>query len=80
METVDSEQAKARLSELLDKVETGEEVVITRRGAPVAQLSPAARFSKPPFPFRELAEFRASMPRLKRPSVEVLREIRDEGR
>ena len=80
METVDSEQAKARLGELLDKVETGEEIVITRQGAPVAQLSPAAGSGKPPFPFRELAEFRASMPRLKRSSVEVLRELRDEGR
>ena len=79
METVDPEQAKARLGELLDMVEAGEEVVITRRGAPVAQLSPAARFSKP-LPLRELAEFRASMPFQKRSSVEVLREIRDEGR
>ena len=34
METVDPEQAKARLDELLDMVETGEEVVITRRGVP----------------------------------------------
>lgn len=78
METVDTEQAKARLDELLDMVETGEEVVICRRGAPVAHLSPAGRSSKP-LPLRELAEFRASMPRLKRSSVEVLRELRDEG-
>ncbi|MYE02980.1 MAG: type II toxin-antitoxin system prevent-host-death family antitoxin [Alphaproteobacteria bacterium] len=79
METVDSEQAKARLGELLDKVETGEEVVITRRGAPVAQLSPAARFSKP-LPLRELAEFRASMPWSEHSAADLLREIRDEGR
>ena len=78
METVDPEQAKARLDQLLDMVEAGTEVVIARDGKPVAQLSPAARFSKP-LPLRELAEFRASIPRLKRPSVEVLREIRDEG-
>ena len=32
-----------------------------------------------PLPLRELAEFRASMPRLKRSSAEVLRELRDEG-
>ena len=80
METVDSEQAKARLDQLLDMVEAGKEVVIAREGKPVAQLSPAARSGKKPFPFRELAEFRASIPRLKRPSVEVLRELRDEGR
>ena len=34
--TVNLAQAKARLSELLDKVENGEAVVITRRGRPVA--------------------------------------------
>lgn len=78
METVDMEQAKVRLDELLDMVETGEEVVINRRGAPVAHLSPAGRTNKP-LPLRKLADFRASMPRLKRSSAEVLRELRDEG-
>lgn len=32
--------AKARLSELLDRVERGEELIITRRGKPVARLGP----------------------------------------
>ena len=36
MVTVNLAQAKARLSELLDKVEAGQEVVITRRGKAVA--------------------------------------------
>ena len=35
-------EAKTNLSELLDRVERGEEVVITRRGRPVARLVPAA--------------------------------------
>jgi prevent-host-death family protein len=33
-------EAKNRLSELLDRAERGEEVVITRRGKPVAKLVP----------------------------------------
>ena len=33
-------EAKNRLSELLDRAERGEEVVITRRGKPVATLVP----------------------------------------
>ena len=33
-------QAKNRLSELIRAVENGESVVITRRGKPVAQLTP----------------------------------------
>jgi prevent-host-death family protein len=36
MSTVTVADAKARLSDLLAQVEAGEEVVITRRGQPVA--------------------------------------------
>ena len=71
-------KAKARLSELLDKVEAGQEVVITRRGKAVARLSAAVRPRKP-IPLQELEGFRAAMPRLRRPSTELLREARDEG-
>jgi prevent-host-death family protein len=34
-------EAKTHLSDLLDRVEHGEELVITRRGRPVARLVPA---------------------------------------
>ncbi len=78
MVTVSLAQAKARLSELLDKVEAGQEVVITRRGKAVAHLSAAAGPRKP-LPLRELAGFRTTMPRLRRPAVELLREVRDAG-
>lgn len=40
MITIGTFEAKNRLSELLDKVEQGEEVVITRHGKPVARLAP----------------------------------------
>lgn len=36
---VGAHDAKTRLAELLDRVERGEEVVITRHGRPVAKLS-----------------------------------------
>lgn len=36
--TVGAFEAKTKLAELLDKVEAGESVTITRRGKPVAQL------------------------------------------
>ena len=78
MVTVNLAQAKAHLSELLDKVEAGEMVVITRHGRPVAHMSPAAR-PKKPLPLAELAEFRAAMPSLRRPSAELLREAREDG-
>jgi prevent-host-death family protein len=38
--TVGAFDAKTRLSELLDRVEAGEVIVITRHGAPVATLQP----------------------------------------
>ena len=78
MVTVNLAHAKAHLSELLDKVEAGQEVVVTRRGRAVAHISPVARPRKP-LPVQELARFRAAMPRLRRPAAELLREARDEG-
>lgn len=78
MVTVNLAQAKAHLSKLLDRVEAGEEILITRRGSAVAHIS-AVSGAKKPLPLRELAEFRATMPRLRRPAAELLREARDEG-
>lgn len=76
MSTVTLAEAKSHLSHLLDQVEAGEEVVITRRGQPVARISPVA---KPKRPIKSLAEFRNRMPRWRKSSAELLREMRDEG-
>ena len=77
MITVSLPQAKARLSELVDKVEAGQEVAITRRGKAVALLSATVR-PREPLPLRDLARFRETMPRLRRPAAELLRAARDE--
>ncbi len=69
-------QAKAHLSELLEKVEAGDEVVITRHGRPVVRLSAVSR---PKQPVRPLDELRARLPAWGAPSSDVLREARDEG-
>ncbi len=79
MVTVSLAQAKARLSELLDKVEAGEEIVVTRHGKAVARISPAAK-TKKPIDYDRLAAFRATMPSLGEPSVDLIRAMRDEGR
>ena len=48
MKTVGAFEAKTHLSHLLDLVESGEEVTITRHGRPVAELvSPKARRTNP---------------------------------
>lgn len=41
--TVNVQDAKTRLSELLKRVESGEAVVIARAGKPVAELRPVER-------------------------------------
>jgi len=77
MVTVSLAQAKARLSELLYKVEEGEEIVLTRHGRPVARIVSSAQLKKP-LPIEDLAAFRATMPPLRRPIADLLREARDE--
>jgi prevent-host-death family protein len=42
MNEVGAFEAKNKLSALLDRVEQGEEIVITRHGRPVARLVPAS--------------------------------------
>ena len=76
MAAVNLTQAKACLSELPDRVEAAQEVIITRRGKTVAHLSAATRPRKP-LPLQKLAEFRAAMPHLRRPAAELLREVWD---
>jgi prevent-host-death family protein len=78
MVTVNVAQAKAHLSELLNKVEAGEDVVITRRGRVVAHIVPSFHPEKP-LPLEELAAFRATMKRARRSSAKLLRELRDEA-
>jgi prevent-host-death family protein len=75
MSTVTLAEAKTHLSRLLDQVEAGEEVVITRRGKPIARISPV---ENPKHPIKSLAEFRKRMPGWRKSSAELLREMRDE--
>jgi antitoxin (DNA-binding transcriptional repressor) of toxin-antitoxin stability system len=72
-------EAKARLSKLLDRVEQGEEVVITRRGKPVARVN---RVQKPlePIDFEAIRALRESMPMQTESAGDFMRRIRDEER
>jgi prevent-host-death family protein len=47
MSMVGAFDAKTHLAELLDRVEAGEEIVITRRGKPVARLAPLTQAEHP---------------------------------
>lgn len=77
MPNVTVADAKAHLSELLVRIESGEEIVITRRGKPVARLTPLEPIKRP---VKSLAEFRNSIQRPNTPATEVLTALRDEER
>lgn len=70
--------AKIQLSRLIQEVEAGREVVITKRGKPVARLVPPAAQRKNS-PARAAKRIRASCERLDIRGV-TLRELIDEGR
>ncbi len=54
---INVKDARSKLSTLLDRVEQGDEIIITRRGKKVARLvSPRKRLSLPP-----LKDFRSSL-------------------
>ena len=70
-------EAKTHLSELVDRVATnGEEVVITRRGRPIARLVRVDDGSA----VEEALELLAAVRRSARPGPETIRELIDEGR
>lgn len=64
-------EAKAKLSELIKRVEAGEDVTITRRGTPVVVM----RASKKPLPSR--AEFRDKFGKTQGSTVEELLKMRE---
>lgn len=57
--TISASDAQAHLSRLLDRVEAGEHVIITRRGKPVAQLVPLDNAQPQRSLQQILADFRA---------------------
>lgn len=81
MRTVGLAEAKARLSALLDAVEAGDEVVITRRGHPVARLIRQREAPAEPNDWVErLRRLHADAPPLSGSAVEWVRAMRDHER
>ena len=74
MSSVGAFEAKTRFAQLLDRVERGEEIVITRHGKPVAVLRPAAVETSPEELRRLVEELREN-----RDPIELLRARRGPG-
>ena len=81
--TIGAYDAKIRLSELLDRVERGEQIVITRHGKPIARLVPEGGHDKARAK-AAVARLRALRAELSARGVDLsdaeIRALRDEGR
>lgn len=79
MRTVQASEAKTHLLQLLDDVERGATLIITRHGRPIARLVPeqSERQAEIDEAIREINEWRRHAPRM---TVEEILSARDEGR
>lgn len=79
MTSVNLADAKAHLSELVAQAEAGEDICITRRGKPVAQLT-KAQVQRRPVALAALRAVTDTMPMQTIGAGELLRQMRDESR
>lgn len=79
MSSINLADAKARLSELIDRVEDGETIDIIRKGKPVARLV-AADKPRRTIDAARLAAVTDSMTPHAQTSVDLLRSMRDDER
>ena len=76
MQAMSLAHAKTHLSELLNTVESGQEVVITRHGHPIARVLPFGQVKRM-LPLERLAKLRSTLPAWQGSSAALLRESRD---
>ena len=78
MRSIQAAEAKTHLSSLLDEVERGETIVITRHGKPIARIVPEAdsRQARIARAMADIEEFRKTMPRI---ALEDILSARHEG-
>lgn len=79
MNSVNLADAKAHLSELVDRVEAGDSVEITRRGKPVARLSAVAK-PRQRIDAALLQSLTATMPLQAEGAADLVRSMRDGDR
>ncbi|HWU72996.1 MAG TPA: type II toxin-antitoxin system prevent-host-death family antitoxin [Sphingomonas sp.] len=79
MDAINLAEAKAHLSELVDRVEAGDSIDITRRGKPVARLTAVAGQRKP-IDAALLRSLTAAMPAQPQSAADLVRAMRDGDR
>jgi prevent-host-death family protein len=79
MRQIQASEAKTKFLQLLDDVERGDTLIITRHGKPIARIVPETKLRQAEI--REAIEgIRALRPRFGRITVKELLSARDEGR
>ena len=78
MNKVSVTEVRARFGEILARVMAGTDIVITRRGLPVAPMS-ALEPQKKPMDLGAIDAFRAGLKPIQQRSVELVRRMRDES-
>jgi len=79
MEAISLADAKAHLSELVDRAKAGDTIAIARRGKPVAQLTAVAGQRKP-IDTAMLRSLTATMPPQSQSAADLVRSMRDGDR
>lgn len=79
MDAINLADAKAHLSELVDRVEAGDSIDITRRGKPVARLTAVARPRKA-IDITLLRSLTAAMAAPSQSAADLVRSMRDGDR
>ena len=79
MDAISLADAKAHLSELVDRVEAGDSIAITRRGKSVARLTAVARPRKA-IDLALLQSLTAPMPPQAESATDLVRSMRDDDR
>jgi prevent-host-death family protein len=79
MDAINLADAKAHLSELVDRVEAGESIDITRRGKPVARLTAVAKARKR-IDAATLQSLTDAMPPQAESAADLVRAMRDGDR
>ena len=79
MNTMNLADAKAHLSEVLDRVEKGERIIITRRGKVVAEIVPPQREPKR-ISAAKLAAFATALPYQEQSAADLVSAMREDAR
>lgn len=79
MQTIQASEAKTHFLRILDDVERGESIIITRRGKPIARISPQVEIDRERVQ-RAIEGMQALRKRIGKMTTEEILSARDEGR